>query len=172
MSRRPNINIGAIGHVRKPPKKYLIEVIEMYNETNIRTEEDTHMLKAYSIFIQDPNWDNFGELVFAEDLDQAKHLALKYNGHLRESVDEGAKLFTIHHENVDHIARQHGTPECIYSIDIQRQCGWLIKGDSQCDTCELYSMDGEYPVCDECHNCIECKCDSHCPLNEGDISPN
>lgn len=120
------------------------------------------MLKAFSVLVQDPDWDNIGELIFAKHRNQAKRLALKRNGDLREAVNEGAFLHIMRHKNVDHIAQKYSKPVCVYSVEIQRQCGWLVEGDAQCATCGLYSMDGIYEVCENCHNCIECKCDDGC----------
>lgn len=42
---------------------------------------------------------------------------------------------------------------------VLRRLGWRCEGDSSCETCGLYEMDGTAPVCGECHQCQECGCD-------------
>ena len=37
-----------------------------------------------------------------------------------------------------------------------RAIGWGVEGDSSCSTCGLYTMDGEFPLCEECGDCEEC----------------
>jgi hypothetical protein len=39
---------------------------------------------------------------------------------------------------------------------VQRFAGWQCEGDSQCESCELYSWDGKFPVCEDCCLCREC----------------
>jgi hypothetical protein len=39
-----------------------------------------------------------------------------------------------------------------------REMGCSYPGDSSCDTCGLYEMDGKYPVCEGCYQCEECGC--------------
>lgn len=40
----------------------------------------------------------------------------------------------------------------------ERAIGFGCEGDDQCGYCELWSMDGEYPVCQKCEACTECGC--------------
>jgi len=47
------------------------------------------ILKSFSVLVQDPDWDNIGELVFAPSREEAKRFALVRNGDLREAVNEG-----------------------------------------------------------------------------------
>lgn len=46
--------------------------------------------------------------------------------------------------------------------DKLRDLGFYFEGDSICASCSLYTMDGEYPICDECECCDECGHDDGC----------
>ncbi len=41
---------------------------------------------------------------------------------------------------------------------VQRSIGWWVDGDSSCESCNLFTMDGEYPLCETCGCCEDC-CD-------------
>lgn len=43
-----------------------------------------------------------------------------------------------------------------------RRIGWRSAGDRQCEFCDLYEMDGLYPVCDACGRCSDCEHDDDC----------
>ena len=45
---------------------------------------------------------------------------------------------------------------------VERLAGWHVDGDRQCENCELYEMDGTYPVCEVCDQCSECGCAADC----------
>lgn len=44
-------------------------------------------------------------------------------------------------------------------VAVQRATGWRVEGDSSCDTCSLFEMDGLFPVCSGCRQCEGCGCD-------------
>jgi hypothetical protein len=69
----------------------------------------------------------------------------------------------------EQLAGRQGSPGKPYvsaDDDELRLCGFRCDGDSSCDTCGLYEMDGKYPVCEGCHQCEECHCD--CEPEDGD----
>lgn len=41
---------------------------------------------------------------------------------------------------------------------VLRKVGWRMEGDASCDTCGLYELDGEFPVCEGCGQCADCGC--------------
>jgi|TARA_R110000851_G_scaffold218427_3_gene371346 hypothetical protein len=48
------------------------------------------------------------------------------------------------------------SPYVVYDNKTLRQMFYCIDGDSLCSTCGLFEMAGEYPVCDDCHQCPDC----------------
>ncbi len=64
-----------------------------------------------------------------------------------------AKADRVTHAD-EHIA---GLPAgIVHDIRIQRLCDWRTEGDSSCDGCGLYTMDGQFPLCEDCYMCEDC----------------
>lgn len=48
-------------------------------------------------------------------------------------------------------------PHVIHDTAITRRMGWWCEGDKHCAACGLAEMDGDYPVCEHCERCAECR---------------
>jgi len=46
---------------------------------------------------------------------------------------------------------------------VLREAGWSCEGDLLCASCGLATMDGEFPLCDDCEQCAECGHADDCP---------
>lgn len=42
--------------------------------------------------------------------------------------------------------------------EVLRALGWRYECDDLCESCDLYTMDGLFPVCPTCSRCEECGC--------------
>ncbi len=65
---------------------------------------------------------------------------------------------------------QDGEPFIEGDYSILRDLGFMCESDSSCDTCGLYEMDGEFPVCDECGQCPDCGHSDYCETGKEEVS--
>ena len=54
-------------------------------------------------------------------------------------------------------------PHVVEDVAVQRELGWFHDGDNNCADCGLYTMDGEFPVCEHCDCCEGCGHAEDCP---------
>ena len=57
----------------------------------------------------------------------------------------------------DSVAREYQEPiGIIRRLGTLRAMGFWSEGDPACISCDLYTMDGEFPLCPNCEQCEEC----------------
>lgn len=108
------------------------------------------------------------ELVIAETAEQAKAICRRY-GHLDwtenfdviELCSYSWSVNKITQEELDKVGWGF-VEDNKHNDKFRREVGFGCDGDDRCDTCGLASFDGEFPVCPECHQCVECGCDEDC----------
>lgn len=111
----------------------------------------TTPLKAYQFHTGDPY--EYATLIFARSQREAKRLGWK----LWEYHEDGylsARAWRL--PNADSLVRAGATePYEERDSRVLRKAHWHCDGDASCASCGLYEMDGDYPVCEYCLQCIE-----------------
>lgn len=113
-------------------------------------------LKCYVAGSIYPNEFSHVEACVAHSHAEAKALMWRSGSQIQEECDhryvdmrvqrhQGGDSITYHYREPSMVRREH-----------KRALGWFCDGDSQCQNCELYEMDGDFPVCEECEQCTEC----------------
>jgi len=102
---------------------------------------------------------SYHAVCFAENSKQAKTLMWNYS-ELRESCNgEYLDASSVRYKEGDqHLDKTKTEPYVVSDSKTLRNFNWRVDGDSSCDTCGLYEMDGAFPVCEGCCQCNECKC--------------
>lgn len=107
----------------------------------------------------------FRSICFAQNLQQAKQLIWKY-GDVHEDCDsEYIYLRVVRRPEHDDMFGKDGRKDAHVVTDraIYREMGWSVECDEHCDGCGLATMDGDFPLCDECDMCAECGHEDDCP---------
>ena len=108
------------------------------------------MSKAYWCTPKD--WDECSDLVFAENRNQAITFAMARGEACSECTY--TEIRAIRNPSADKYAL---TPDAVRSDAIWREIGGSADVEEpRCDTCGLATMDNKWPLCDNCHNCIDC----------------
>lgn len=122
-------------------------------------------MKCYFGGAREPSEYSFLTACFAGDRKEAKRLIWNY-GEVAEDCDhdfmelrvirmpEHDKLFGHDDRDDAHVIRDD---------NLLREMGWMCDGDERCGGCGLATMDGKFPVCDECDMCDDCGHDDDCP---------
>ena len=107
-------------------------------------------LKAYWCTPKD--WDESSDVVFAESRGQAISFALA-----RGEVCNGCEFTEIRATRNPAADKYANDQRQLRRTSVWREIGGCSDiNDSRCNTCGLATMDGEWPVCDDCHNCTDC----------------
>lgn len=116
------------------------------------------MLKAYLTYEKD-HQEEEAVLVFAHNKREAAKIGYRqvyaeYKKDMRAHRVPEADAF------LDTNRPTHPYPYIeLRNMAAQRAAHLAYDGDDSCDTCGLYTMNGEFPICEGCRQCVECGCD-------------
>lgn len=112
---------------------------------------------------------DFVTACFASDRDEAKRLMWKY-GDLSEDCDgDYMNARVIRRPEHDSLFGKDGKKDAHVVRDqaLLREMGWMMEGDERCSWCGLATMDGEYPLCQDCETCSDCGHEHDCESRLG-----
>jgi len=103
---------------------------------------------------------------FAPNGKEAKQLMWKHGELAEECEGEWISARVIRKPEHDHLLGNDGRTDAhvIQDDETYREMGWMIDGDSRCDSCGLADYDGKWPVCSDCQQCEECGHDENCEI--------
>lgn len=133
-------------------------------------------MKAYIVQEKpyEPEYGQYPILVFAKTARDAKKLGWPYLD--PQENDSWIKTTAKRFKNADKYLDQYSAPKVFYwnsntrkEDEILRALGWYSDGDTSCNECGLYEMDGLYPVCCECDFCSECGHHKDCQIDLSEV---
>ena len=112
-------------------------------------------LRAYMFYQFEPGEEAY--LIFARTSREAKIFGLSYG--LLEDYDPNlfCDVKADRHKRADGQLIS-GSTETYHEErpTVLREAGWHWEGDIVCEKCDLYEMDGVFPVCSQCDQCSKC----------------
>lgn len=124
------------------------------------TAAEARDLRAYMVWCGDDPVESGAALVFAPTARAAKNIGWRSCSFDAEFIHTETQRMP----ELDHLLDPVAT-EAYYVTDeaVLREAGWHSEGDSMCAACELYTMDGRFPLCPDCDYCAECGHEEDCP---------
>lgn len=102
------------------------------------------------------------DAVFANSYREAKKTVWAKGTNIVDECDaEYTDLRLTRAKEHDHLAVGN-EPYVADDSKVLREMGWGYEGDSRCSACGGATLEGEFPLCDECECCAECGHDEDC----------
>jgi hypothetical protein len=121
------------------------------------------------LYIVDDGWpEDCAELVVAETPKQAEAICKHYGNLDCGNVFDVTEVTNWYCSDkkipqIDIESHDWGlVTDCKANNKFRREVGFSCDGDARCDSCGLADLDGEFPVCPECNQCVECGHDDDC----------
>ncbi|UDL04021.1 hypothetical protein [Marinobacter sp. CA1] len=114
-------------------------------------------MKCYFGGARSPSEFPFLAACFAPDIKEAKRLIWN-SGEVAEDCDhEYFEMRVVRSKEHDNLFGRDGRTDAhvIQDAAVLRDMGWMCYCDEHCACCGRATMDGEFPVCEECDSCSE-----------------
>lgn len=108
---------------------------------------------------------NYIEVVFARSHQEAKTTAWKRGWDIVDECDNNyLNLKISRKKEFDHLA-SGVAPYICRDKKTLREMWIMLEGDAVCDSCGKAEFEGEFPVCEECGQCVVCGHMDDCQTN-------
>lgn len=129
-------------------------------------------LRCYFAGAITPSCDEFEfvEACFARNATEARALIWREGRRIKDECENRRSDLRLQpRPDLDFLADKHEIfePRIVWEDKILRDMGWRVDGDEQCAHCERFSLDGLWPVCEECDRCSECGHEDGCQDSTG-----